>query len=325
MVRGTQGRSSGKWYFEVTVEDNDPQTRLNARSGPGVATASCSLEVFLGWGSTSEWSYGYQRNGYTKATEDGFEKAVRNPSNNSLALHAQNDVFGVAVNFDSGSIWWSKNNIWLKYGGSANPTGSPETDDYPAWAALSSKGVFYPAVSLLNSHSSIRCRFFGSFISADLTYAPPAGYTAWDQTTVAPISYYDQFPRFLTSSALDWLNDDLRFVLLDDGYTFSSSHSEYSDVSDHKAGEAIDDVPLLSRVVQSGGGVSALNAASPRLADWALKPRGAALYINDTVGALDRPLLFYLSFAADAFDQLPTSGKVRLQLPNSGLFLLSSV
>ena len=81
------------------------------------------------------------------------------------------DVFSVAVDFSSGSMWFVKNNVWAN---SSNPvTGSlPIISFVPATV-----GALFPTVSVQNPSDGVWTLHTAA---ASQAYAPPAGFKAWD-------------------------------------------------------------------------------------------------------------------------------------------------
>ena len=102
-VRGTVGKTTGKWYWEVTLQ--------NHRNGSliGVTIAGTSLSVNLG---TDANSYLYRAEGikYCAGSSSGIDTAT------------VGDVISIALDLDAGKIWFAKNGVWLESGDPANGT-----------------------------------------------------------------------------------------------------------------------------------------------------------------------------------------------------------
>jgi len=150
IVRGTTAKSSGKWYFEVTVGATATSSRV------GVARSSAGLDTALG-DDADGW-------GYAAAAEK-----VNNGSGVAYgATYAPTDVISIALDMDSGKIWWAKNGTWQASGDPAagtneafsNVTGSI----YPAWG--STNGLFGPSCT-------------ANFGATAFAYSPPVGFSAW--------------------------------------------------------------------------------------------------------------------------------------------------
>lgn len=94
LVRSTLGKSTGKWYWELTVGA--------VRQDLGVANASESLTTFTG---ASANSTGYNSSG----------SIFRNSSVlASVAAYAPGDVIGIALDMTAGTVAFYKNNV-LQY------------------------------------------------------------------------------------------------------------------------------------------------------------------------------------------------------------------
>ena len=134
---GTIGISSGKWYWEVTtLNDIHPQI--------GIGTSSTLLTDYVGRTSAS----------YAYRADDGFK--VTNGSGSSYgASYTTNDIIGVALNMDAGTVVFYKNGV----------------SQGTAFSGLT--GEFFPAVSTYNSKVLI-----ANFGQRAFAYAPPANHKA---------------------------------------------------------------------------------------------------------------------------------------------------
>lgn len=151
LVRATSGKSSGKWYFEIIV--NNPTASPFALVG--IAPLSLATSGYPG-GSSDSYGY-YQQAGekYNNSTAGTF----------GAAWSTTNDIIGVAVDLDNGKIWWAKNGAWQ--GG-----GDPDAGTGEAYSSIS--GTYYPALSLHRSSAQV----VGRFSPASQTYSAPTGFTA---------------------------------------------------------------------------------------------------------------------------------------------------
>lgn len=116
-VRGTVGKSSGKWYWEVTVGSGVAASASQVQIG--AAKATHSLATFIG-AEAGGWSYS---NTGGKSAEGSFNTGWG-------ATFTSSDVIGVAMDMDSGKITVYKN-------------GTSIGD-----IATGISGTVYPAVSL---------------------------------------------------------------------------------------------------------------------------------------------------------------------------------
>lgn len=154
--RGVIGRSSGKWYFEVRLDDV-PTSPNNVCVG--VAQDGTPLNIAVG-NNTGQWSY----------VDNGMKFSGGIGSSFGGAYNYDGAVIGVAVDLDAGRIWWASDNVWQ---GPGSP--NPATGTSPAYSDLS--GTVKPAVSAFFRNIT---RLTGAFTAAHLTYSPPAGFTPWN-------------------------------------------------------------------------------------------------------------------------------------------------
>lgn len=150
--RCNTGRSSGKWYFEVKINDLGG---LNTYIVIGIAKSTMALTTQVGGAGSDSWGWQTSAQKYFNGTNAAFGSAA-----------VANDVIQVAVDLNTGKIWWGKNNTWFGSGDPAN--GANE-----AYSGIS--GTVYPAISLYHSGAAV----LGEFLDADQTYDPPSGFTAW--------------------------------------------------------------------------------------------------------------------------------------------------
>lgn len=102
-VRGTAGKSSGKWYFEVTI------TATSGLTSIGVANSSMPLTNSVGEELNSWGYYSSGRVAHGAAIASG-------------GAYSSGDVIGVALNMDAGSVTFYKNGV--SQGGFSGLTGT---------------------------------------------------------------------------------------------------------------------------------------------------------------------------------------------------------
>lgn len=137
-VRGTIGKSSGKWYWEITLA-----ALSSGIPSIGIANSSLPLTSFVGETSGS-WGY---VNGQKYNNSSGAAYG---------ATYTVGDVISVALDMDGGTITFYKN------GASQGQAFSGIT------------GTIYPAVS--NTTSSTSATFTANFGATAFTYTPPTGH-----------------------------------------------------------------------------------------------------------------------------------------------------
>lgn len=151
-VRSLLGRSTGKYYWEVTIITGSPgnlylglvnSTFTVTNNYCGSAASSAGIA-----------SFGNSVHTWTKAQAGTI----------SLAL---NDIVGFAVDISTGYLWVARNNTWQL-------TGDPAAGTNPWVSGIT--GTVYPACSYVGAYST------GGRIStttAELTYSPPSGFSRW--------------------------------------------------------------------------------------------------------------------------------------------------
>jgi hypothetical protein len=152
-ARGTFGKASGKWYFEVSVD-----SLAGGAYPPVVGVANGSITL------ASTWAHGpgeYLFYGLTGQAIYGADQ--RFAYGGSVG---RGDVIGVAVDLDNRQITFYRNGVSL---------GAAFT------STLMSAGTYYPYVSDPND-TGYTSQVTVNFGQSALRYAPPAGYNAgWYQ------------------------------------------------------------------------------------------------------------------------------------------------
>ena len=145
-VRGVSGKSSGKWYFEVTFTTSGDYGLV------GVASSSVSLADRIGVSATG---WGNQNNGFF----------MNNNATKTGVTHASTNVVQVAVDLDNGKIWWGLNGAW--YGGSDPASGTGAHYD-------NLSGTVYPAVNCYGVGTS----YLANFGASAFAYSVPSGFNS---------------------------------------------------------------------------------------------------------------------------------------------------
>lgn len=157
-VRHIQGKTTGKYYFEIKVdsEANGMMIGVGASTSPlyenvGHTGVAYNYDGLL-YGGSEQTSYG-------SSWTDG-------------------DIIGIAFDLSNGRIWFSKNGSW-------QAGGSPGTDTSPAYYLLAvdeeNPIIYHPAVSTYH----IGEKSTGHFSEEAFTYDIPTGFSAYSisQTT----------------------------------------------------------------------------------------------------------------------------------------------
>ena len=168
-IRNTVSKASGKLYVEFSAGLTDPG------DSPGWGFASSGADITKSLGR-SDFSI-------------GFYAGLNHASNGFVANYiisfgaATNDVWALAIDFDAGSIWLAKNNVWVN--GSDPVAGtSPIGSFTPAMV-----GPLFPAMTLLGD--AVAETWTLQATAANQKYAPPIGFTAWDAVVGPPPSFVD--------------------------------------------------------------------------------------------------------------------------------------
>jgi hypothetical protein len=144
--------TSGKWYFEVTSGTaSGGYPIIGAYDASGAASFSSGPGQSGGTNGVSYWSNGTRAFNWTSTVSWG-------------ATFASGDVIGVAIDADTGKIWFSKNGTW-------QASGDPAAGTSPAGTMAS--GQYTPgAVAQVGSASSF------NFGQRPFAYTPPTGFVA---------------------------------------------------------------------------------------------------------------------------------------------------
>jgi len=148
-VNGTFGVSSGKWYWETT---------LNAATDATIFGIDEITEL-PGYPGQSSTSYSYYPVSALK---------INNTTQTSYGVTATtNDVIGCALDMDNGKIWWSKNGTWMA-------SGDPVAGTNAAFTGIT--GTKTPAVGDGSSGSNVNVEY--NFGQRPFAYTPPTGFVA---------------------------------------------------------------------------------------------------------------------------------------------------
>lgn len=146
-LRANQGKSSGKWYWEVTP------TTISTEALIGVANSSARLDYYTGQDANG-WSY-YKVNG------NKYNNAISTAYGTS---YAAGNIIGIALDMDAGKVWFSKNGTWQN-------SGDPAAGTNAAFTGLT--GTLYPTTSgaIVGNHTA-------NFGASAFTYSAPSGFNS---------------------------------------------------------------------------------------------------------------------------------------------------
>jgi len=255
-VRSDFGLSSGKWYWEVYIEERGYIPAIGVMAGYTGPSTNPTHWVTFGFGA---WHNTY--NGGTPTYQvnqnsgGGTNWGVTMPSNGNIIM--------VAIDVDNNKIWWGRNGTWYDSSGTANPATGADSR-----VTLTSNQTWHPmltldtgAPSIGASNAKMRMNFgqdasFGNSLTGSdvgtetdgngnglFKYAPPSGYLACCSSslpdlTIGPASATqadDHFNTVLYSGSdsgqaitgvgfqPDWHWNKGRTVEGEDHYLFDSS------------------------------------------------------------------------------------------------------
>lgn len=155
------GKSAGKWYSEFLLVSNSLIGTI-CQIAVGV-TDGTNFAVNIG-NTLASWSFMSTQNGITL-----FSFKRHNNVGSAYGTHyLPGDTVGMALDFGTGNLFFSRNNVW-------QGSGDPVTQANPTFSGVA--GTLFAGVSLGSpiDESIIVCQ-----APAIQVYAPPAGYTAWN-------------------------------------------------------------------------------------------------------------------------------------------------
>ncbi len=260
----TIGVSSGKWYFETTI---DTQTAGGVKIG--VAQAFNTGEI---GDSSTGWAILGQSN------SDGGKGVHAGALTSSYTTYAQGDIVNCAFDMDSGKIYWGKNGTWLN-------SGNPATGAGAIYNNVS--GTVFPAATA-NQGGALTWNFG----QRPFAYTAPSGYKALCTSNLPTPTIADGSQYFDTklysgtgsSQNITGLNFSPDFV-----WTKARSHTDFHTLIDVVRGSS---KTLYSNDAAAEGtdatGITAFNSD------------GYSLGANTTAGSVNASGRSYASWSWDA-------------------------
>ncbi len=173
-VRSTTSKAWGLFYVEFTIDAGANN------EGPtiGLSTQGVTLTNYVGSTSTG-WGYFFG-----KGDAVGKKYWSGAATNYGTGYGVNGDIIGMAVNIDTGKVWFAKNGSWLE-------SGDPASDSNPTFSNLPSIPVFV--------HVDVRrSTCTANFGASAFTYTPPSGFVSWDTDAgfpLAEVGYRRVIPR----------------------------------------------------------------------------------------------------------------------------------
>lgn len=160
------GSTTGKWYAEFTISTAASSTILT-RVG-AVATNDPYATSYFSAGESGLYGSGTNSVGYFG---DGRRRLNGTDTTSWANTYTTNDIISVAINADTGNVWFAKNGTWQANG---NPSG-----DANAAATLTTGFPFYFANQLIDT-----CVEKANFGQRPFTYTPPTGFVALNSSNL---------------------------------------------------------------------------------------------------------------------------------------------
>lgn len=190
-VRATNFKTSGKWYWEITVNQNDTASLGVANDNPkNISIPSSSPDLSAYYGYSGRYIPGDTPYGQT---------------------FKANDVIGIALDIDAKKINFYKNNI------------------HQGEKSIPDMGKYYPFYANLSSY--ITSTVTANFGATQFKYAPPTGFIPFDSISPSTISLdiYDLhlivgesntinatvLPNDTTNKVITWSSSDSTIVTVD--------------------------------------------------------------------------------------------------------------
>lgn len=162
------GVKSGKWYWECT-------NVLQGSVGTVVGATNDNITTTGAAGQRGWWSYTGDKWNIGSTTAYG-------------STWTTNDIASVALDVDSGKIWFAKNGTWQASGNPAAGTNAAFTD------LAAGNGPWFPFVR--NTQGTVGSQIACNFGQRAFSYTPPSGFVALNTynmpspTIVTPTAYF---------------------------------------------------------------------------------------------------------------------------------------
>lgn len=169
-IIATQGWSSGKYYWEVTIGLQANHISSYSQS-IGICLTSHTKTSYLGSGAG--WGVAGDNDDVTGTI---FRSGTANNPIGPVGGYVEDDILGFALDMDNGKLFVSTNGVWENSGDPVGGTG---------FIGSGISGLYYPAVSLIATNSAVTYNFG----AAGPSYSIPTGYTMPDYTPPVTIAF----------------------------------------------------------------------------------------------------------------------------------------
>jgi hypothetical protein len=212
VVSATIGMSSGKWYYEELMG----KTQANWWQDVHVVLKSQK------WYSDGNQPGRFANNGITYSNNGGLYKDSNSSTQTYGDSYTAGDIIGVALDMDSGKVWFAKNGTWQN-------SGNPATGANPASSNLLTQNDTYFATSYIGYSGEYEHFNFGQDSSfagtktsqgnqdgndiGDFYYTPPTGFLALCTSNLPDVAVVpsEQFNTVLYSGNESGQSIDVNF------------------------------------------------------------------------------------------------------------------
>lgn len=156
--RATTYKSSGKWYWEVTVDVT--AYGGGTTMGIGIANSSKSLSA-EDKGDVNSYTYRGWNGNKSQSTETSYGSVYDTVS----------DVIGIALDLDNGKIWWSKNGTW-------QDSGDPGAGTGEAFSGITGSWTPYFNTYVDNNKCTV------NFGASSFSYSVPTDFIAYNYDSI---------------------------------------------------------------------------------------------------------------------------------------------
>ena len=168
-VRGTISKSTGKYYWEITiVEDTGFPTFFQ------IGVANAAVPITGGITGAGGLGVALVGDGAVTVSTDGTPVAT-------LMAYDEGDVVGLAVDFDNWRMWWRVNGGNWNNSGTANPATNTEGVPLNSGSLVTfPTGVpYFPIIYQLQITADPPQQTIANFGATSYTNTPPAGFLNW--------------------------------------------------------------------------------------------------------------------------------------------------
>lgn len=179
-ARASDGRSTGKWYWEQTLTealDNDG-FKLDWSGGwVGVGTIDAAIHGVSGKYIGSD-AYGWGATNYNQNDEIYcYHGGAKTNTQKAASWTGDGTIIMIALNLDAGTMFFGRDGVWAKHWDGVNFS-DPVTGAYPAFTGIT--GIIYPmCIPYKVGGFGSQVNLLANFGEGGFAYTPPTGYLAF--------------------------------------------------------------------------------------------------------------------------------------------------